>query len=145
MVYVTGSEESRIAVAALSAGAADYRDAGADGGLGGSQRWRLRDARHLRALMSRPVRAERASDPSVLEIAWRGSPSGSVVEVFREDVETLRGAYQAFNEGGVEAILERLAPGVSAPRPRKLSRQGGTRYGKEGIKQLFDSYMEAFD
>ena len=70
--------------------------------------------------------------------------SGSVSRVFREDVETLRGAYQAFNEGGVEAILERLAPEFQV-RDRESSPDRETRFGKEGIKELFDSYMEAFD
>jgi ketosteroid isomerase-like protein len=64
--------------------------------------------------------------------------------VFWEDVERLRGAYQAFNEGGVEAILERLAPDFQV-RDRPTSPDRETRYGREGIKQLFDSYMEAFD
>jgi ketosteroid isomerase-like protein len=64
--------------------------------------------------------------------------------VFSEDVERLRGAYEAFNEGGVEAILERLAPDIQV-RDRETAPDRQTRYGREGIKQLFDSYMEAFD
>jgi uncharacterized protein len=64
--------------------------------------------------------------------------------VFQEDVERLRGIYQAFNEGGVEAILERLAPDFQVG-DRESSPDRETRHGKEGIKQLFDSYMEAFD
>ncbi|MGH2978242.1 MAG: nuclear transport factor 2 family protein [Solirubrobacterales bacterium] len=64
--------------------------------------------------------------------------------MFWEDVERLRGAYEAFNEGGVEAILERLAPDFQV-RDRESSPDRETRYGREGIKQLFDSYMEAFD
>jgi len=64
--------------------------------------------------------------------------------VFQEDVERLRGAYRAFNEGGVEAVLERLAPEFQV-RDRESSPDRETHYGKEGIKQLFDSYMEAFD
>jgi ketosteroid isomerase-like protein len=64
--------------------------------------------------------------------------------VFEEDVERLRGVYQAFNEGGVEAVFERLAPEFQI-RDRESSPDRETRYGKEGIKQLFDSYMEAFD
>ena len=59
-------------------------------------------------------------------------------------MERLRSAYDAFNEGGVEAILERLAPDFQV-RDRPTSPDRETRYGKEGIKQLFDSYMEAFD
>jgi uncharacterized protein len=65
-------------------------------------------------------------------------------QVSGEDVERLRGAYQAFNEGGVEALLERLAPNVQV-RDRESSPDRETRYGEEGIRQLFASYMEAFD
>ena len=59
-------------------------------------------------------------------------------------MERLREAYRAFNEGGVEAFLERLAPDFQV-RDRDTSPDRETRYGKEGIKQLFASYMEAFD
>ena len=60
-------------------------------------------------------------------------------------MERLRTAYEEFNRGGgVEAILERLAPEFHV-RDRESSPDRQTRYGKEGIKQLFDSYMEAFD
>jgi len=68
-----------------------------------------------------------------------------VSKVFREDVESLRDAYQAFNERGVEAILERLAPEFQVRDRESSPDRDTTRYGKEGIKQLFDSYMEAFD
>ena len=64
--------------------------------------------------------------------------------MFWEDVERVRSAYEAFNEGGVEAILERLAPDFQV-RDRQTSPDRETRYGREGVKQLFDSYMEAFD
>ena len=60
------------------------------------------------------------------------------------DVDRLRDAYEAFNENGVEAIFERLAAGFQV-RDRASSPDRETRYGREGIKQLFDSYMEAFD
>jgi len=65
--------------------------------------------------------------------------------VSERDVERLRGAYHAFNEGGgVEAILERLGPEFHV-RDRASSPDRETRFGREGIKRLFDSYMEAFD
>jgi ketosteroid isomerase-like protein len=64
--------------------------------------------------------------------------------VFEQDVERLRGAYQAFNEEGVDAILERLGPEFQV-RDRQSSPDRQTRHGKAGIKELFDSYMEAFD
>jgi uncharacterized protein len=65
--------------------------------------------------------------------------------VFQDDVERLRGVYQAFNEGGVEAILERLAPEFQVRDRESSPDRGETRHGREGIKELFDSYMEAFD
>jgi ketosteroid isomerase-like protein len=64
--------------------------------------------------------------------------------VLEQDVQRLRSAYEAFNEGGVEAFLERLTPDFSV-RDRDSSPDRQTRYGREGIIQLFDSYMEAFD
>lgn len=65
--------------------------------------------------------------------------------MFWEDVERLRGAYEDFNQGaGVEAILERLGPKFQV-RDRESAPDRETRYGREGIKRLFDSYMEAFD
>jgi ketosteroid isomerase-like protein len=74
-----------------------------------------------------------------------GFTSGSVSRVFREDVTRLRGAYEAFNAGGgVEAILDRLGTEFQV-RDRESSPDRETRFGREGIKQLFDSYMEAFD
>jgi len=63
--------------------------------------------------------------------------------VFEEDAERLRLAYQAFNEGGVEAFLERLAPEFQLKDRESSPDRAETRYGKEGIKQLFDSYMES--
>lgn len=69
----------------------------------------------------------------------------SVSEVFQDDVERLRRAYEAFNQGGVEAFLERLAPEFQLRDRESSPDRAATRYGKEGIKQLFDSYMEAFD
>jgi ketosteroid isomerase-like protein len=64
--------------------------------------------------------------------------------VFEQDVDQLRRVYQAFNEGGVEAILELLSPSFQV-RDRETSPDRQTRHGKQGIKDLFASYMEAFD
>jgi ketosteroid isomerase-like protein len=65
--------------------------------------------------------------------------------VFQEDAERLRGAYEAFNENGVEAVLERLAPEFQLRDRESSPDRAETVYGKQGIKELFDSYMEAFD
>ena len=65
--------------------------------------------------------------------------------MFKEDAERLRGAYEAFNENGVEAFLERLAPEFQLRDRESSPDRAETVYGKQGIKELFDSYMEAFD
>ena len=42
-------------------------------------------------------------------------------------------------------FLERLAPEFQLRDRESSPDRAETRYGKEGIKELFDSYMEAFD
>src|SRR4051794_37939518 len=71
--------------------------------------------------------------------------SSSFSGVFQEDCQRLREAYQAFNEDGVDAFLERLAPDFELRDRDSSPDRAKTRFGKEGLKQLFDSYMEAFD
>jgi ketosteroid isomerase-like protein len=65
--------------------------------------------------------------------------------MYAEDVASLLNAYSAFNDGGgVEAILQHLGSEFQV-RDRESSPDRETRFGREGVKQLFDSYMEAFD
>jgi len=65
--------------------------------------------------------------------------------MYAEDVASLLNAYRAFNDGGgVEAILQHLGSEFQV-RDRESSPDRETRFGREGVKQLFDSYMEAFD
>jgi len=91
----------------------------------------------LAAILAIP---DSGQESQTLALSW-----SSVRVVFREDAERLRGAYQAFNDGGVEAFLERLAPEFQLHDRDTSPDRAETRYGKEGIKALFDSYMEAFD
>jgi ketosteroid isomerase-like protein len=60
------------------------------------------------------------------------------------DVERLRSAYEAFNEGGVEAILERLDPEIYV-KDRETMPDAATYHGREGFRKLFDVMLEAFD
>jgi ketosteroid isomerase-like protein len=65
--------------------------------------------------------------------------------MYAEDIASLLNAYSAFNDGGgVEAILQHLGSEFQV-RDRESSPDRETRFGREGVKQLFDSYMEAFD
>jgi ketosteroid isomerase-like protein len=62
----------------------------------------------------------------------------------RGDVKRLRRGYEAFNEGGVDAILEWIAPDITV-RDRESGPDRATHHGVVGVKDLFQSMMEAFD
>ena len=61
-----------------------------------------------------------------------------------EYVERLRRGYAAFNEGGVEAILDQVAPELEF-RDRESGPDRETLVGGEGIVELVRLNMEAFD
>jgi ketosteroid isomerase-like protein len=61
-----------------------------------------------------------------------------------EYVERLRRGYAAFKEGGVEAILEQVAPEVEF-RDRESAPDRETLVGGEGIVELVRLNMEVFD
>jgi ketosteroid isomerase-like protein len=62
----------------------------------------------------------------------------------REDVELLRRGYEAFNEGGVEAVLDWLAPDIEV-KDRQSLPDRATYHGVEAVAALFASNMEVFD
>jgi uncharacterized protein len=64
--------------------------------------------------------------------------------VFEEDVERLRRGYAAFNEGGLEAILDWLAPEIEVS-DRQSVPDRMTHVGLVGIVKLFESNLEVFD
>jgi ketosteroid isomerase-like protein len=61
-----------------------------------------------------------------------------------EYVERLRNAYEAFGEGGVEAILDRVSPDLEL-RDRESAPDRSTLVGGEGILELVRLNMEVFD
>ena len=60
------------------------------------------------------------------------------------DADRLRMGYEAFNEGGVRAILDLLDPEIHV-RERPTMPDAATYHGRAGVKKLFDSIVEAFD
>jgi ketosteroid isomerase-like protein len=62
----------------------------------------------------------------------------------KEDVERLRRGYEAFNEGGVEAILDWLDPDIEV-KDRQSLPDRATYQGVEAVAALFASNMEVFD
>ena len=62
----------------------------------------------------------------------------------QEYVERLRSAYEAFADGGVEAILDRVAPDLEV-KGRASAPDRETLLGGEGVVELVRMNMEAFD
>src|SRR3954471_14650696 len=62
----------------------------------------------------------------------------------REYVDPARSACEAFDEGGVEAILDRIAPDLQV-RGRASAPDRETMVGSEGIVELVRLNMEVFD
>ena len=62
----------------------------------------------------------------------------------QEDIERLRRGYEAFNEGGVDAIVSLLAPEIQV-HDRESSPDRETYHGRGGIRELFEATAEAFD
>jgi uncharacterized protein len=60
------------------------------------------------------------------------------------DADKLRRAYEAFNHGGVGAILERLDPEIHV-RERETLPDRATYRGREGVRKMFEVILEAFD
>jgi ketosteroid isomerase-like protein len=60
------------------------------------------------------------------------------------DPERLRRGYEAFNEGGVRAILELLDPDIHI-RERGTMPDRATYHGRAGVQKFFDVIVEAFD
>jgi ketosteroid isomerase-like protein len=60
------------------------------------------------------------------------------------DPERLRSGYEAFNEGGVRAILELLDPDIHV-RERGTMPDAASYHGRAGVQKFFDVIVEAFD
>jgi ketosteroid isomerase-like protein len=61
----------------------------------------------------------------------------------RNDVERIRRGYEAFNEGGIEAVLDWLAPDIEVS-DRQSVPDRETHHGVTGVWAFFQSTMEAF-
>ena len=61
----------------------------------------------------------------------------------REDVELLKGAYEALNRGDTEAALEVLEPGAEWCEHSALP-EAGTYYGREAIKAFLERFLESW-
>jgi ketosteroid isomerase-like protein len=61
------------------------------------------------------------------------------------DVELVRGGFAAFEQRGVEALVELIAPDFELVTPPELASEPDTYRGEEGLRRYFDSFYEAMD
>ena len=62
-----------------------------------------------------------------------------------DNVEIVRGGFEAFNARGVEGILPLIDPDFEATTPPELAAEPSTYRGEEGVREWFDSFDEVMD
>ena len=63
----------------------------------------------------------------------------------RENVETLRQVFEAFNSGEMGRVLALTHPDFEGEVPPELSAEPDTYRGHEGIRRYFQSFEDAMD
>jgi ketosteroid isomerase-like protein len=64
--------------------------------------------------------------------------------VSQADVEIVRGHYEAFNRGELEAFLSALDPEFEWNGPREIPDLAGPHYGPEGVRGYLSKLTEVF-
>ena len=62
-----------------------------------------------------------------------------------DNVEIVRGGFEALSEGGVDALLPRIHPEFELTTPPNLAAEPDTYRGPEGVRRYFDSFYDAMD
>jgi ketosteroid isomerase-like protein len=65
--------------------------------------------------------------------------------VASENVEIVKQGFAAFEQGGVEALLEFVHEDFEATTPPGLASEPDTYRGHEGVRRYFDSFYEAME
>jgi ketosteroid isomerase-like protein len=65
--------------------------------------------------------------------------------VTAENVEVVRRFFEELNEGKLEALLARLAPGFEMAVPEEMGAEPQTYEGPEGFRRWFDSFTEIME
>jgi ketosteroid isomerase-like protein len=60
-------------------------------------------------------------------------------------VEIVRAGFEAFNRGGVDALLPFVHPDFEVTTPPELASEPDTYRGHEGVRRYFDSFYEAME
>lgn len=60
-------------------------------------------------------------------------------------VEIVRAGFEAWNEGGIEALLEYIHPQFEVTTPPDLAAEPDTYRGHDGVRRYFESFYDAMD
>jgi ketosteroid isomerase-like protein len=63
----------------------------------------------------------------------------------RDNLEIMRAAFEALDEGGIEAMLQYIHPEFEVTTPPGLAAEPDTYRGHDGIRRWFDEFYEAMD
>jgi ketosteroid isomerase-like protein len=63
----------------------------------------------------------------------------------KSDAEAVRSAFEAFNEGGTEALIPHVHPDGEFTTPPDLASEPDTYRGHDGVRRYFDSFYEVMD
>jgi ketosteroid isomerase-like protein len=61
------------------------------------------------------------------------------------NLEIVKGGFDAFNSGGIDAVLPIFHPEFQATTPPELAAEPQTYRGHEGARRWFDSFAEVMD
>jgi len=62
-----------------------------------------------------------------------------------QDVEVVRGAFEALDQGGAEALIPLINPEFEFTTPPGLAAEPDTYHGAEGLRRYFDSFYDAME
>ena len=62
-----------------------------------------------------------------------------------DNAEIVKAGFEAFNEGGVEALLPFVHPDFEVTTPPELASEPDTYRGHEGVRRYFESFYEAME
>jgi ketosteroid isomerase-like protein len=62
-----------------------------------------------------------------------------------QNMELVRGGFEALSEGGVEALLPFIHPEFEVTTPANLAAEPDTYRGHDGVRRYFDSFYDAMD
>lgn len=75
----------------------------------------------------------------------RGAARDYAASIGNENLEIVKGGFEAFNRDGVEGLLPFVHPDFEATTPPELASEPDTYRGHDGVRRYFDSFYEVME